>query len=203
VVRDVDAHDWIEVYFAGVGWVTFNPTPAASPATIAAGLDPLRLRTASARTGAPAVPALIGALAAGAGLVLLRRRWSRRSRGPLEQLERVARRTVGRLEPSTTLAQVEEVMARIGPSVAALAAEAERERFAPGRAAGSRHPRIRMVRALVSDLGPMRALLVSAPVPRRIRLWSGVVAPTSEEGNDEQRQQEHDGRQRQKPRQLP
>lgn len=29
-VRDLDAHSWVEVYFAGIGWVTFDPTPRAS-----------------------------------------------------------------------------------------------------------------------------------------------------------------------------
>jgi hypothetical protein len=204
-VRDVDAHDWIEVYFPRVGWVAFNPTPAASPATIAAGLDPLRPRTRSVGTEALALPALLSALAAGAGLalVLLRRRGLRRSGGLLAQLERVAMRSVGRLEPSTTLAQLEDVMTRIGPRVAALAVEAERERFGPGATPSARHPWIRTARALVSDVGSLRALLVCAPVPRRIRLWSGVVSPTSDEGNDEQRQQKQDRRQRQKQRQLP
>jgi hypothetical protein len=28
-VRAGDAHSWVEVYFAGVGWVTFDPTPGA------------------------------------------------------------------------------------------------------------------------------------------------------------------------------
>jgi transglutaminase-like putative cysteine protease len=32
VVRDDDAHSWVEAYFPGLGWVTFDPTPAASPA---------------------------------------------------------------------------------------------------------------------------------------------------------------------------
>ncbi len=32
VVRDLDAHSWVEVYFNGIGWVPFDPTPAASPA---------------------------------------------------------------------------------------------------------------------------------------------------------------------------
>jgi transglutaminase-like putative cysteine protease len=32
-VRDFDAHSWVEVYFNGIGWVTFDPTPAASPAS--------------------------------------------------------------------------------------------------------------------------------------------------------------------------
>jgi hypothetical protein len=33
-VRDYDAHSWVEVYFADLGWVTFDPTPSASPASL-------------------------------------------------------------------------------------------------------------------------------------------------------------------------
>jgi transglutaminase-like putative cysteine protease len=32
VLRDVDAHSWVEVYFPRLGWVTFDPTPGDSPA---------------------------------------------------------------------------------------------------------------------------------------------------------------------------
>ena len=32
IVRDFDAHSWVEVYYPDYGWVTFDPTPAASPA---------------------------------------------------------------------------------------------------------------------------------------------------------------------------
>jgi len=32
VVRDDDAHSWVEAYFPRIGWETFDPTPAASPA---------------------------------------------------------------------------------------------------------------------------------------------------------------------------
>ena len=38
-VRDLDAHSWVEVYFSDIGWVTFDPTPRASPAD-RAGLGP-------------------------------------------------------------------------------------------------------------------------------------------------------------------
>src|SRR5207342_1232690 len=29
---DIDAHSWVEAWFPDYGWVTFDPTPAASPA---------------------------------------------------------------------------------------------------------------------------------------------------------------------------
>jgi transglutaminase-like putative cysteine protease len=32
VVRDTDAHSWVEAYFPPYGWVTLDPTPAAAPA---------------------------------------------------------------------------------------------------------------------------------------------------------------------------
>jgi transglutaminase-like putative cysteine protease len=48
-VRDLDAHSWVEVYFAGIGWVPFDPTPSAAPAeSQSAGSD-----SASAARGGP------------------------------------------------------------------------------------------------------------------------------------------------------
>lgn len=32
VVRDYDAHSWVEAYFPRFGWITFDPTPSAAPA---------------------------------------------------------------------------------------------------------------------------------------------------------------------------
>ena len=32
LVRDFDAHSWVEVYFNRIGWVPFDPTPSAAPA---------------------------------------------------------------------------------------------------------------------------------------------------------------------------
>ncbi|MGH2980727.1 MAG: transglutaminaseTgpA domain-containing protein, partial [Solirubrobacterales bacterium] len=41
VVRDTDSHSWVEVYFNGIGWVPFDPTPAAAPAQSQATGPPL------------------------------------------------------------------------------------------------------------------------------------------------------------------
>ena len=32
IVRDTDAHSWVEAWFDGIGWVTLDPTPSATPA---------------------------------------------------------------------------------------------------------------------------------------------------------------------------
>jgi hypothetical protein len=50
VVRDLDAHSWIEVWFEGIGWVPFDPTPALAPASSqAASFAPLSENASAAR----------------------------------------------------------------------------------------------------------------------------------------------------------
>lgn len=51
LVRQQDAHSWVEVYFPRSGWVTFDPTPSAGPeyhpvvlSTLSKYLDALRLK---------------------------------------------------------------------------------------------------------------------------------------------------------------
>ncbi|HSJ16919.1 MAG TPA: transglutaminaseTgpA domain-containing protein, partial [Solirubrobacterales bacterium] len=33
LVSDTDAHSWVEAYFPGIGWVTFDPTPPGAPSS--------------------------------------------------------------------------------------------------------------------------------------------------------------------------
>jgi hypothetical protein len=79
--------------------------------------------------------------------------------GPL--LEGLVRHSGGHVQPSSTLAELGVELARlVGPQTAALAAQTERARFAPGPTAPTPHPRIQLARALANDLGPRRALMV-------------------------------------------
>jgi hypothetical protein len=49
VVTDLDAHSWIEVWFQGIGWVPFDPTPAQAPAASQAAFTPLSEIASAAR----------------------------------------------------------------------------------------------------------------------------------------------------------
>jgi transglutaminase-like putative cysteine protease len=55
IVRDTDAHAWVEVWFDELGWVTFDPTPGSTPARsqIAALEVPESATPISSDSGAP------------------------------------------------------------------------------------------------------------------------------------------------------
>ena len=70
VVRDLDAHSWVEAYFPRYGWITLDPTPSASPARdqqadLAAALT--RSRTPTPGGDRPGDPSLTGSGGQGAG----------------------------------------------------------------------------------------------------------------------------------------
>ncbi|MCW2980434.1 MAG: transglutaminase protein [Solirubrobacterales bacterium] len=158
-VRDEDAHAWIEVYFPGVGWVPFNPTPSAAPADISAGIDVLRA-TAAGPTGAGGTALqLLGGAAAVALILFLAARLTRRGRAPRtplsELLVRLAPEPSG---PRTTLRSLHPTLTEIGPATADLALVAERSRFgAPAASADPPRPGWMVWRALVDDVGVRRA----------------------------------------------
>ena len=59
LVTDTDAHDWVEVFFSGIGWVTFEPTPAAAPAETQLDDNGLGV-TKPAVNGGPSAPIDLG-----------------------------------------------------------------------------------------------------------------------------------------------
>jgi hypothetical protein len=162
-VRDEDAHAWIEVYFPGVGWVPFNPTPGSAPADVAAGLDPIQAGAAPPTGTGGTLLQLVGCVAALVLVVLAAGRLARR-RAPRTQLsELLVRLAPQPSRPRTTLRGLHPTLTEIGPATADLALVAERARFAPadpGKSPPRRtpHPALMVWRALVADVGPGRAL---------------------------------------------
>ena len=192
VVRDIDAHSWVEAWFPGYGWVTFDPTPAASPArSQLVNVDLPRLDAppgagARARRGdvpepgrrAPLaeeggrggppwllLPALLLPMGVAGCLWALRRRGDKPA-GPQEadlyELRRALRRAGRPLTPATTLAELEGMLGRDG-YLAALRAR----RFGFGAPPPTRAHRQALRRRLARDAGRLRALWALPPRPGR------------------------------------
>jgi transglutaminase-like putative cysteine protease len=158
-VRDEDAHAWIEVYFPGVGWVPFNPTPTAAAADISPGLDLLQASAAVPTGASGGAPLLFGAAALLVVLGLAGARMTRRRSGPRTQLsELLVRLTPEPSGPRTTLRSLHPTLTEIGPATADLALVAEHARFAATEPAEPSHPGFTVWRALVADVGLRRSL---------------------------------------------
>ena len=184
VVRDFDAHSWVEVYYPNWGWLTFDPTPADSPArsqpadavssssnisgggSTNFGGDPVSERGAGvAATAEPApwwrIPAIVAAVAGLFGLGFLGlRRWRRGAPPALSELERALRRTRREPAPGTTLHALELRFANTPAAAGYVRALREsRYRDEPG------HPTRAQRRGLRSELGRGGGIL------GRIRAW--------------------------------
>jgi transglutaminase-like putative cysteine protease len=200
-VRDQDAHSWVEVYFSGIGWVTFDPTPPAAPANRAAGGSaaagasrvqnaphgrregPLGAERAtnglpsSAQSGGKlpwwgVALMVVGVIAA----VLLALVWARpvanrRRAHPvdadLRELEHALRRLGYRVEPGTTLAQLERRLERSsGPDAGGYVRHLRELRYSPIPGAGpTRADRRALRRALGRSGGPLQRLRAVLALP--------------------------------------
>jgi transglutaminase-like putative cysteine protease len=86
IVRDTDAHSWVEAWFDGFGWVTLDPTPAATPArSLVAAIQPPP--SAANAPGAGAAPEAADPAGGGNGPA------DRRAAGEREQLFERLRQT--------------------------------------------------------------------------------------------------------------
>jgi hypothetical protein len=190
IVRDLDAHSWVEAYFPHYGWVTFDPTPGAAPAGsridspargpgsgagavgAAARGDrpqpgPRALRHAAAARGSGWVPWLASALAglsmAAAGWMLTRRRPPGRD-GAVDELERALRRAGQPAAPPTTLLALERRFA--GDPGAAYLGALRAARFGYGGSPPTAAQRRSLRRALARGRGlpgSIRALWALPP----------------------------------------
>jgi protein-glutamine gamma-glutamyltransferase len=170
VVRDFDAHSWVEVYYPEWGWITFDPTPAASPArsqpadaassgSASSGSLPRfgdvpTERGAGIAVAGPSKPWWYWPLRALAVLAVLGliaaavRRWRRGAPPALTELERALRRTRRAPAPETTLHALEQRFSAT-PAAAGYVRALRESRYADAPS----HPTRAQRRGLRSELG--------------------------------------------------
>jgi MYXO-CTERM domain-containing protein len=184
VVRDLDAHSWVEVWFPEYGWVTRDPTPASAPPRAqpdegelggdggSAGAPDLggeRLgdlesgRALAEDSGTSPVTYGIGGgaafLALAGGAFAMRRR--RRLRPPvalrpMADFERALRRARYDAAPGTTLSSMERTFAG-WPGAAGYVRALREQRYSGRPAAPTAEQRRGLRAALARDAGTLRA----------------------------------------------
>jgi protein-glutamine gamma-glutamyltransferase len=187
VVRDFEAHSWVAAYFPGIGWVTFDPTPAVAPprGQLAAfsntrGADVRPVSQGGRRADVPRrgaqgaggggsdisigglLAAVFGVVVLGAaGMALVTR--ARRRRDPaitpeLAELDRALRRTRRPPLPGQTLRGLEQRWRLHAPGAAAYVEAVRLARFAGHDAGPTREQRAALRRELGEGLGMLGRL---------------------------------------------
>jgi protein-glutamine gamma-glutamyltransferase len=207
VVRDLDAHSWVEAYFPRYGWVPFDPTPSIAPPRSQAssdnvpsaasgdatdkggagdrGSDP-RAAGAVGKQGSspwrlPILIALAGALLA-FSLVRLDRRGRPRAAEvdpDLAELVRALRRS-GRM-PATgmTLTRLEKVLGGSQAALGYLRAVREHRYASAGAPVPTRAQRRALRAELGAGLGPLGRLRAWWALPPRLLHWKSWPTSTS------------------------
>ncbi len=192
IITDLDAHSWVEAFFPGLGWVVFDPTPAAAPpitqddggATTAAAADIGDLTRQLPSGGglgdaqdAGGGAAWLVAAAALLGSISLVAVWigaghRRRDRGALAaggpelaELVRALTLTGRTVTPSTTLAQLQQRFAS-SPDARRYLSAVARARYAGDDGPGPDERRA-LRRALAAGLG----------VRGHLRAWWALPPP--------------------------
>ena len=185
VVRDLDAHSWVEAWFPAYGWVTRDPTPAAAPPRSQFGEDEGALGSGRA-SGAPNLGGerlsdlesgrakaqaegtgwltytLLGLLAAAVAIaaVLLERRRRRRlpppAQRPLAEFERALRRARFEGGPGMTLSGIERAFSG-WPGAAGYVRALREQRYSGRPAAPTPEQRRGLRAALAREAGVLRA----------------------------------------------
>jgi protein-glutamine gamma-glutamyltransferase len=195
LVSDIDAHAWVEAWFPGYGWVTFDPTPAAAPARGgraainsngvlggAGGLSKLGGRdaglpggiatsTATKQSGGSAAPELFAALGVllvllALGLVMWIRSVPLDADGMLAELERALSRSGRPVSDGVTLAALERRF-RTSPEAAAYVHALRMARFGGEQTLPTLHQRRALRAQLRAGLGLGGALRALWALPPR------------------------------------
>lgn len=194
VVRDLDAHSWVEAYFPHLGWVTFDPTPAIAPPRTQSTGEPASVpekdtttdiaargdvsAQASKPGAAPAAenggfdwrfPAIAGGVLL--ALLALLAGWMRRNGtpetlagDPLLSELQVALHRTGRTPPAEMTLARLEVVLAGSPGAGGYVRALREQRFA-NAGAGAGGPSTEQRRALREELG------VGLGVRGRLRAW--------------------------------
>ncbi len=190
VVRDLDAHSWVEAYFPGLGWVTFDPTPSAAPPRTQASPTSPSAGNGDVRdlgtTLAPSVeaatqpqgeeelpwPALVGGAAGLVALGLLARLAVRRRRRPrppaVLELEAALRSVGRRVAPGVTLGALERELSA-SPAAVEYVRALRAQRYGPVPTPPTDAQRRRLRSALQRGRSPLARLRAWRALPPRLR----------------------------------